>query len=293
MEADIHELYVSDFYRLLDFKCRCTDCRVSKPEYSDSFCISFIRKGNFLFNVFRHSYDSHTGRILVTKPGFEHTVAHIHTVPDECTIFDFKRDLFQELAGRYNKKAGNFFEDRDLHSLMLTSNIHTDYLHHRICQLTRHRRTVKLEIDSLVIELIESVVRLIAGNVIVEPVRSSLKKQHLGTIEIAKAYISEFFTTDISLREIAQHCHVSPFHFSRIFKTFTGYSPHQYLLQLRLAHAGSLLLSSSNAITDISFSCGFNSLEHFSSLFSQKNGLSPTQYRENQGSPRVRSSFHR
>ena len=64
MDADIHTLYSSDFYTIRDFICRCTDCRTSKPEYSPSFCISFVRKGNFIFNVFRHALGAGGGAIL-------------------------------------------------------------------------------------------------------------------------------------------------------------------------------------------------------------------------------------
>ena len=101
MEADIHTLYKSDFYRIVDFKCRCTDCRTSKPEYSESFCISFVRKGNFLFNVFRQSLDSYSGCVLITKPGYEHTVTHTHIIPDECSILDFNKDFSAEIASIY------------------------------------------------------------------------------------------------------------------------------------------------------------------------------------------------
>ena len=91
MQADIHTLYESNFYRILDFKCRCNDCNTSKPEYGNAFTISFVRKGNFLFNVFRHSLDSYNGCVLISKPGYERTVTHAHTIPDECTIFDDDR----------------------------------------------------------------------------------------------------------------------------------------------------------------------------------------------------------
>ncbi len=30
MQADIHTLFQSDFYRILDFRCRCTECTTSK-----------------------------------------------------------------------------------------------------------------------------------------------------------------------------------------------------------------------------------------------------------------------
>lgn len=48
MEADIHTLYESDFCRIPDFRCRCIECGRSKPEYSSSFAISFIRTGHFI-----------------------------------------------------------------------------------------------------------------------------------------------------------------------------------------------------------------------------------------------------
>ena len=108
-----------------------------------------------------------------------------------------------------------------------------------------------------------------------------LKKNHLHTIESAKQYMSTHFGDDISLMEISRHCHVSPFHFSRVFKTFTGTSPHQYLLAIRLQHAALLLQDTSLPVTDIAFNTGFNSLEHFTAAFRQKFNSSPTLSRTN------------
>ena len=287
MEADIHCLYQSDFYRILDFKCRCNDCNTSKPEYAETFCISFIRKGNFLFNVFRHSFDSHTGRVLITKPGFEHTVTHIHAVPDECTIFDFKKEFYEVLISQYSKGFINFFYNNDLHSLLLKTSIETEYLHHRIICRCLQKKTTRLEMDSLIMELVQLLIRTITGNTIAERIKDTLKKNHLSTVEKAKDYLANNFTEDISLKEIADHCHVSAFHFSRIFKTFTSYSPHQYLLSLRLKHAEMLLKTTVLPITDVCFSSGFNSLEYFSAAFSQKYKLAPSHFRTNEANSMV------
>jgi AraC family transcriptional regulator len=279
MEADIHTLYQSSFYRILDFRCRCNDCNTSNPEYANTFCVSFIRKGNFLFNVFRNSFDSHTGRILVTKPGYEHTVTHVHTVPDECTIFEVKKEFYQELMDHFGKDKNNFFTNNDLHSLLLKTNVETEYLHHRILVHCFRNRAVKLEIDGMVMELFQLIVQTITGTAVTERLKDSLKKNHLATIEKAKIYLADHFTDDISLQEIADHCFVSAFHFSRIFKTFTAYSPHQYLLNLRLKHAEMLLKNTQLPVTDICFSSGFNSLEYFSAAFGQKYKHAPSRFR--------------
>ncbi|HYF32211.1 MAG TPA: AraC family transcriptional regulator [Chitinophagaceae bacterium] len=278
MDADIHTLYSSDFYAIRDFKCRCTDCKRSKPEYASSFCISFVRKGNFVFNVFRHELDSYSGCVLITKPEYEHTVTHAHSVPDECTIFDFKRsfynDVLQELYGRTA-----FFIDNDLHSTLWHSNPETEFLHFRILQLIHTRSTGKLQVDNLVIEMINRVLNSITDYRPDHRIDARLKRNHLSTIELAKEYMTRNFSEDISLMEIARHCHVSPFHFSRIFKTFTNASPHQYLLGLRLKNAELLLLDTAQPVADIAFTSGFNSLEHFTAAFRQKYQLAPARYR--------------
>lgn len=278
MEADIHTLYESTFYRILDFKCRCTDCRTSKPEYSQSFCISFVRKGNFLFNVFRHSLDSYSGCVLITKPGYERTVTHTHAIPDECTIFDFKTGFFKELLEHYGRNK--FFADKDLDSTLIKTNAETEFLHFHIVRLVLTQSGSKLQIDNMVMEMIQKILSNITDYKPDSRINTRLKKNHLVTIERAKEYIAGHFTEDISLTEIAAHCFVSPFHFSRLFKTFTSDSPHKFLLTIRLKHAELLLRSTAQPVADIAFLSGFNSIEYFTAAFKQKYKCPPAAYRQ-------------
>jgi len=278
MDADIHTLYESDFYRIMDFRCRCTDCRTSKPEYNATFCISFVRKGNFLFNVFRQSLDSYTGCVLVTKPNYERTVTHTHDVPDECTIFEFKSDFFAALLEHYG--AIPFFQDNDWHSTLIKTSAETEFLHFHIVKLVLTRSGSKLQIDNSVIEVIEKVLTNITDYKPDHKINTRLKKNHLITLERAKEYMANHFTEDISLLQIATHCYVSPFHFSRLFKTFTTVSPHQYLLTLRLKNAELLLRNTSQPMADIAFTSGFNSVEHFTAAFKQKYNCPPATYRQ-------------
>ncbi|MBI1769289.1 MAG: helix-turn-helix transcriptional regulator [Bacteroidetes bacterium] len=276
MEADIHTLYESDFYRVLDFKCRCTDCRTSKPEYGESFCISFVRKGNFLFNVFRHSLDSYNGCILVTKPYYERTVTHAHAVPDECTIFDFKLSFYNELMEQYG--GVKFLFDNDLHSTLLKTKPEIEFLHFLILR-SIISKSDKLNIDNLVIEVVETVLNNLTDYKPDYRINSRLKKNHLITIEKAKEYLTQNYTNDISLMELASYCCASPFHFSRIFKTFTSYSPHQFLLNIRLKNSELLLRNTTLPIADIAFSSGFNSIEHFTLAFRNKYNSPPAKFR--------------
>ncbi|HEY4149001.1 MAG TPA: AraC family transcriptional regulator [Chitinophagaceae bacterium] len=277
MDADIHTLYTSDFYRIVDFKCRCVDCRTSKPEVTDTFCISFVRKGNFLFNVFRRVLDSYNGTVLVTKPGYEHTVTHTHTVPDECTIFDFTPAFSTEVSDRWGNTS--FFRNNDLHSTLLHTSAEMEFLHFYVAQQVMSRSGSRLQIDQLVMEIVEKILSAVTDYTPNPFISGQLKKHHLITIEKAKEYITGHFTEDISLIETARYCHISPFHFSRVFKAFTSTSPHQFLLGIRLKQAELLLRDGGLPVADIAFSSGFNSLEHFSAAFSKKYRQSPTAFR--------------
>jgi len=266
----------SDFYRVLDFKCRCTNCRTSEPEYCTSFAISFVRKGNFLFNVFRHSLDSYNGCVLITKPYYERTVTHTHTIPDECTIFDFKLSFYEEIIEQYGRVK--FLLDNDLHSTLLKTKPEVEFLHFLIARSILGKAD-KLNIDNLVMELVETVLNNLTDYKPDYRINSRLKNNHLITIEKAKEYLTQNYTNDISLMEIASHCCVSPFHFSRIFKIFTSYSPHQFLLNIRLKNSEMLLRNTSLPVADVAFSSGFNSIEHFTSAFRNKYRCPPAKFR--------------
>lgn len=277
MQADIHTLYESDFYRILDFRCGCTDCRVSKPEFAASFAISFVRTGNFLFNVFRNSLDSYTGCVLITKPGYEHTVTHVHTVPDECTIFEFRDHFYKQLLEQY--PAAKLFTDNDLHSTLVRTNAGLEFYHYYILQLIHRKGSHKLQADNLVMDLVAKVIGHVTDYKPDERISARLKKNHLATIEKAKQYMTEHFTEDISLMEIAKHCLVSPFHFSRLFRTFTSSSPHQFLQGVRLEQAAMLLQNTVMPVADIAFSSGFNSIEYFTAAFKHRYKQAPSKFR--------------
>ena len=274
MQADIETLYRSDFYSITDFRCRCTDCRTSKPEYSKLFCIAFIRKGNFLFNAFRNSLDSYNGCALVTKPGYEHTVTHTHQVPDECTVFELKTGFYKELNEHFKE---GFFRDEDLHSTLVKTNTEIEFLHYNILQLVL-KSGHKLEIDQLVMEMIEKVLARITDYGPDSHINLRLKRNHLRTIELAKEFITKNFADDISLVDIASYCNVSPFHFSRIFKTFTSSSPHQFLLGTRLKHAELLLKNTALPVADVAYSSGFKSIQYFTNAFKQKYFCPPGKF---------------
>lgn len=83
----------------------------------------------------------------------------------------------------------------------------------------------------------------------------------------------------ITLDDMAAIAHLSPFHFSRVFRQVTGVPPIHFLHSCRLERAKELLLSSDQSIINICLDVGYASLGTFTSRFTKLVGLSPRQFR--------------
>jgi AraC family transcriptional regulator len=87
------------------------------------------------------------------------------------------------------------------------------------------------------------------------------------------------FDSDLSLQVLANESGYSRVHFVRMFRAATGYSPHNYLLNLKLERARELLKNPSIPLIDVALDCGFSSHSHMSRLFHRSVGVTPSAYR--------------
>jgi AraC family transcriptional regulator len=225
-------LFQSDFYQVKNWAFDFKGDKQSSKGFNDCLCVVFVKKGNFLFDLSKDSYDMHTGHIVIDKPDYEY---RLRPATGECSIFNFTDDFYKQFIDDMNLKYSFFFSNPNILSLLLKSTPETEYLHYQV--MKKIPNADKLEMDNLVLEFLKQIVSTITNTPFDDEVHAGLKLHHHFTMERAKEYIHEKFATNISLYEIASYSHVSPFHFSRIFKKFTSFSPYQYLLNIRLKHA--------------------------------------------------------
>lgn len=100
-------------------------------------------------------------------------------------------------------------------------------------------------------------------------------------VQKVQAYINRNYKSDIRLPVLAEMVEMSPVAFSRFFKMRTGKSLSDYIIDIRLGYASSLLVDSSNSIAEICYECGFNNLSNFNRIFKKKKKCSPKEFREN------------
>ena len=98
-------------------------------------------------------------------------------------------------------------------------------------------------------------------------------------IRHAKDYIAENYMHDIPLQVLAEQACMSAESFSRFFHRKTGRTPNRYIIDYRLGIAVRLLLTTKLSVSEIGFSCGFNTLSHFNRLFREAKGCTPSEFR--------------
>ena len=100
------------------------------------------------------------------------------------------------------------------------------------------------------------------------------------TIEEIRFYMREHLNQEINLEELVQNYQVGYSYFRKMFKKYTGVSPGQYHLQLRIIRAKEMLVGTDKSVKEISLELGFQTIHYFSLLFKKKIGINPSEFRK-------------
>lgn len=95
-------------------------------------------------------------------------------------------------------------------------------------------------------------------------------------------FIHQNYSRELSLSDIAAAAHLSTYHLTRVFKKATGVSPHQYLVQVRVNSARSLLSAGAGdrSLAEIAAAVGFADQSHLTRHFKRVLGMTPKQLRQ-------------
>ena len=93
------------------------------------------------------------------------------------------------------------------------------------------------------------------------------------------SYIDEHCTENPTLDDVASYPGFSKFHFTRLFKQFTGSTFYKYLNQKRITRAERSLSDMSLSVTDVALASGFSSMSAFIRMFKLMKGCTPSEFR--------------
>lgn len=98
------------------------------------------------------------------------------------------------------------------------------------------------------------------------------------SIARAQHYIEHHFPEKITVADLAALGYMSVSSLNRKFRSEVGKTPAEYLTEVRINHAKTLLRRKNISVTEIALRCGFGSGAHFSSCFIKHMGITPSEY---------------
>ncbi|MBR5060541.1 MAG: helix-turn-helix domain-containing protein [Prevotella sp.] len=92
--------------------------------------------------------------------------------------------------------------------------------------------------------------------------------------------------SDLCVDMIAEEVGISRVHLHRKMKELTGQTPHDFIRNIRLKQAATLLATKNMNITEVVYACGFSNAASFSTMFKNVYGMSPREYMRNHANKR-------
>jgi AraC family transcriptional regulator len=235
-----------------------------KRDKFDSYLLMYIVAGEGLLTINNKPQPIKANDILLINCYEAHMYETNSSLETLWTHFDgnVSKDYFNLISER----MGNVISSKN-------STLVQDYL----LTMTEDFKENKIINEAI---LSCNIQRMLAELLILSMENSLGNSTNSNYIEDSIVFIRDNFKNKISLEDISANVCMSPFHFSRIFKRETGYSPYEYVTMLRLNHAKTLLKTTNLLIKEIAFECGFNSETNFVIAFRNHTNLAPSKFRK-------------
>jgi AraC-like DNA-binding protein len=105
---------------------------------------------------------------------------------------------------------------------------------------------------------------------------AKVAKRDLDVIHSVKEYLSHTFLNDHSLEALARHFGVNTTKLMTLFKTIFNKSIFEYLHDLKMEHARTLLEERGQMVGQVAREVGYKNPHHFSAAFKKRFGISPS-----------------
>ncbi len=106
-----------------------------------------------------------------------------------------------------------------------------------------------------------------------------VKKREISGITAAAAYLDEHYMEEQPLKSAIELSNYSRRHFCRLFTEVYGFSPQDYLFEIRMRRGADLLRSTGMSVAETAAKCGFSDSGYFTRVFKKRFGVLPSRYR--------------
>ncbi len=239
----------------------------SKGRVLNEYQVHYITEGQGVLETSFGKFKISPGSIMITYPGVWHRFKPLKKTGWVENYIGFEGEMAHKIF------ESSFFEKAKpiIHCHIREELIDSYY---KIFQLVQEERPYFQFIASgMIIKLLGYIVSL--------QTQQDFHGKHIhSVIEKVRFRLRDHVEDNISFSQVALENNVGYSYFRKMFKKYTGLSPKQYLLQLKIMRAKELLVNSNMTIKEIGYRLGFHSVHYFSRIFKEKTGRNPSELRK-------------
>jgi len=265
-------IFSNDFTRNIDamiYTCGYENCAPGHsygPVMRNGYLIHYILSGCGIYKA--------RGKIFHLKEGDAFLIC-----PEELIYYeaDRKQPWSYTWIGMQGIKVKGYLERTSLLKSLVFHYDQDDRMrlcHEKMFEADQIKNNKDLIMNSIMYEYLFLLARKFPGGLPEE------NKKKAGYVDEALKYIESAYCDPITVQDIADRLNINRSYLSRLFRTITGISIQDYLLDYRIRQACILLKNSDLSIRTIAHSVSYMDALYFSRLFHRKKGMTPSEYRK-------------
>lgn len=242
----------------------CDTCGTAQQKSHQNYLLDYIRIGTLNFETEGKSYTAEAGQIAFIdcrKPHRYYVDSYAERIwvhIDGANLSEFHRQILAFRGKHIFTPSPDSHTERKMMKLLTTVK-NGD---------TRSESDISQQIYNILCSLLFPSINQYTH--LTNPVNQAI------------SYIKKHLFEPLSIPDIAAQVNLSPSHFSRQFRSQTGFSPHEYIVVHRIDEAKALLYTTNLSVKEIAYCTGYHSEVNFITSFTKNVGVSPTVFRKMQ-----------
>jgi AraC-like DNA-binding protein len=225
------------------------------------FQIIYIIQGEGTFETQDTQYHVKAGSTLLILPGIKHQYKPRFDIGWTEYWVGFQGDVFSSMLEKNYLRTDKVFFEPGVNPAFLS--LFRTILEEISAQKPLYQIKTCALIFSLIAELLS------------RERRKAQPDYYQQIVDKTKYLMTQNIYGLISLEEIADELGLSTSRLNEIFKNYTGMTPYQYFIDIKIYEA-KMLLEQKTAVKAVAFKLGFKDQYYFSRLFKNKTGVNPS-----------------
>ncbi len=239
--------------------------------HHDFFEISIILQGESLYLIDNEWRTVRSGDILLFNPGVDHAEKQLLNTYSHQLHIGIRNFKLHGLAQNHFPTTQSLLSMQDSQLKIF------DKAWQLIEEFNQQQTNFNLMGKALVMEMMILILRSLEKKErLSDETQASQNDRMHQVVQLIMTYMENNYAKDISIEQLATLYYVSPTYLSKIFKDLTGFSPINYLIQIRLKKAHELLTTGDLTVKEVAKAVGYEDAYHFSKSFKKHFGTSPS-----------------